>query len=628
VTVKLIKLLAIYFLTLTVLTLAPAKVSSYPFINLARSIQFEVDPNSPVISVEKDFLESEDSAGILTKTANLNEIPAKKPILEQTIATQYQIESTKVQSSLAHPMIDYSKEVRLDILSQITVSGPLELKQGLALTDEHKIEIVREYKGNVVEYGDIDIEKGVYAIKLSNLEGNICARLHGSRYEIIGEGCFTLERIKNLNKSVTVGPLLSISRYKDVLAFSDKYREPPSPAPLETKQLPFKLKEQTQETDSPIMLARSAAPRPSAQSRVIDFYDSDKPEAEPLVTLIQNSVQNTEDSGSTIITRLSAPNHLPTRIIANNRTPARGASIPNSSAINSLRSLAEDSGSVSADAPRGVAWGRAMAEGRAVAGAQVEIEGRDDIRPVYLNEFYIPDVNQKSTASHGLFAFVGIADGEYSIRAMQNNKFMGFQNISVREGELAIADIDSTERRRSVRIAIYDLINKTSQDAVATLQNYQDDVVVSGGQADVNVQDNYDTAYAMVTPLDKKYLTAQYLLNAGDDLYNFPLIESRWIELILSQAKLQHPVRNKIVIGLGSQKPFRVEAIGSKTAQVIYFDSQGQVIEGNFGVSGGGFFILDPEDEVNEYAIQAAGEKSVRAVYMPTMPNVLNVIQL
>ena len=107
-----------------------------------------------------------------------------------------------------------------------------------------------------------------------------------------------------------------------------------------------------------------------------------------------------------------------------------------------------------------------------------------------------------------------------------------------------------------------------------------------------------------------------------------PLVSSDWVEQVLSSAKLQRPVRSKMVLGIGSQKPYRVEAVGSKEAQVVYFDSEGQIVEGEYGVAGGGFFIIDPEDGINEYAIQTAGEKSLRVIYMPTLPNVLNVIQL
>lgn len=606
-------MLAIYFSALALLTFVPAKVVSIPFINLAQSVQFEIDPSSPAMSVEKDFYGIQKRLELQTgkPSFSLNEVVGKPQSQFRNLAVAPQVPKPR------QPILDYSQKVRADTLSNLTISGPLELKQGLALTDEHRIEVHRESKGAVVEYGDVDISKGTYAIKLSSAEGHVCARLRGSRYEIIGEGCFSLDRIRGLNKSTNAGPLLSVSRYKDVLAFSDK---PTSPPPA---------KEASEETEKVVKANHPERRRsPVVDARIIDFYDSDNPDAKPLDVNFENSVQNAEDTNSTIVTVITSKDHPPARIVANHYSGNSGASLPNRNALDALEKLAREAGHIPPGASGGTAWGRAKSEGRSVAGAQVEIEGREDLRPLYLNEFYIPDVNQKSTASHGLYTFVGLPEGEYSIRGTQGNKFMGFQNISVRENALALADIDATDRKRPVRVAVYDLLNKTSQDAVATLQNYDEDIVIQGGQVDINVQDNFDTAFALVNPLSKKYMTAQHILNPDDELYTFPLVPSQWVETVLAQAKLERPVKNKIILGIGAQKPFRVEAIGSKLAQIVYFDSEGQVVEGNFGSAGGGFFILDPEDHVTEYAIQAAGEKSVRAVYMPTVPNILNIIQL
>ncbi len=606
----------------------PAKVSSVTFINLAQSIQFDVDPDSPVISVEKDFLETQ------TTAPAKNEVPIQYASLNDVVGKTYE---PRRQVTVVQPvapvrtMLDYSQTVRTDSYANITISGPIELKQGLALTDANRIEIHRENKGNILEYGNVDIEKGTYLMNLSHVEGHVCARLRGSRHEIIGEGCFSLDRVKGLNKSTMQGPQLSISRYQEMLAKNDRKPIPlPLPeTPAAVAEVPRKIQPPPQSPAATTAMFKPQESRRTADARIIDFYDYDNPDAKPLNASYSTAVQNREDAASTGIITISVPNHPPARTVANNTTlNSRGAILPNNRSNKALADFSRDAGLMDQNAVAGTVWGRTMFEGRSVAGVQVELEGRDDLRPLYLNEFYIPDINQKSTASHGLYTFVGVPEGEYSVRATQANRFMGFQNVSVRDGTLALGDIDSTGRKREVRLAIYDLINKTSQPAVATLQNYEEDIVVENGQADISVQDNGDTAYALVNPLNKKYLTAQYLLNPGEDLYNFPMVSGEWVEQILSQAKLERPVRNKVVLGIGAQKPFRVEAIGSKSAQVVYFDSEGQVLDGNYGSAGGGFFILDPEDEVSEYAVQFAGEKTVRMVYMPTIPNVLNVIQL
>lgn len=604
-----IKLLAIYLSALFLVALAPARIASFQFLNISKAIQFEIDPTSPATSVEKDFMAIQKNPKESKNFASLNEYVGKPYVPRRNFA------------QTSRPVLDYSQLVRTDSWAYLMLTGPVELKQGLALTDVHRIEIHRENRGQIFEFGEVDIQKGTYQIQLASLEGHICGKLRGNRDEVVGQGCFALERVKAGSNGPLRGPLLSVEKTQDLLA------QKSAPASLEIPVAMADKKPSSSETKGS-QLFREPIPRREVRNRIIGFYDYDNPQAKPLNAQVESTTGALEDGASTTIVTISAPQYPLTRTVANAYTPSRGAVIPPKQALNALRQLADETGAtVPGQRIAGTIWGRTMNEGRSVAGRSVELEG-SDAKPVYLNEFYIPDPNQKTTASHGLYAFVGVPEGEYSIRATAGNQFAGFQNVSVRENALALGDIDSTERRRPTRLALYDLVNKTSQSAVVTLQNYEEDLIVEDGQADVNVIDNYDTAFALVNPLNKKYLTAQYILNPGEDLYNMPLVSSGWVEQVLSSAKLQRPVRSKIVLGIGSQKPYRVEAVGSKEAQIIYFDSEGQIVEGEYGVAGGGFFVIDPEDGINEYAIQTVGEKSLRVIYMPTLPNVLNVIQL
>lgn len=594
-------------------TLIPAQISSFTFINIGKAIQFEIDPTSPATSVERDFMAVQKSRIETKNFASLNDYVGKPHFPRKPLA------------QASRPAIDYSQIVRSDSWAYLNLSGPVELKQGLALTDVHRIEIHRENRGQILEFGEVDIQKGIYQIQVMSLEGYICGKLRGMRDEVVGQGCFALERVKaqkeGSQKTLLKGPLLSVEKTQDLLAQKSAPSSFERPVALIDQKPPESEVKRAQ-------LFREPVTRREAQNRVISYYDYDNPQAKPLDAKVESSTGGLEDESSTTIVSISVPNFPRTRTVANVYTPSRGAVIPPNPALNALRELAnENLAGLPGQRVAGTVFGRTLSEGRSAAGRTVEIEG-SDLKPIYLNEFYLPDPNQKTTASHGLYAFVGVPDGEFSLRAAVGNQFAGFQNVSVRENALSLGDIDSTERRRSARLAIYDLINKTSQSAVVTLQNFDEDLIVEDGHADVSVLDNYDTAYALVNPLNKKYLTAQYILNPGENLYNMPLVSSSWVEELLSNAKLDRPVRNKIVLGVGSQKPYRVEAIGSKEARIIYFDSEGQIIKGEYGVAGGGFFVIDPEEGVNEYAIQMAGEKSLRVIYMPTLANVINVIQL
>lgn len=598
------QLLIIYFAGLLIVTLWPARVSSIPFINISEALNFEIDLDSPVLAAEEDLLsyQEQKTNSRSVQLPNLNE-SVRKPAAQQP---------------QSYRLADYSKNI-LDIHNSIgvTLKGPLELKQGLALTDENRIEIHREEKGRVIEYGDVNIENGTYAIKLSSLDGHLCARLRGSTHEILGQGCFALDQVKRQNKSAKSGPMLSVSKYQDVIALSKSNKE----IELAANDLP----------SQPLPREKTKAPTTHKTTyQIYDYYDYNNPDPKPVADLsVANSVDGQEDAESTLVTSISSPGYVPVRVVTNSNTPKRGVAIHRKSTQLAAYNIARDAGFAALSGVQsGTIWGRAAKDGQPIAGADVMIEGRDDVRPLYLNEFYIPDPNQRVTASHGIYTFMGVPDGEYALRAQVGNQFLGFQNASVRSGTMAVADIDSTIRKKNVRISLYDLVSKVSQPAVVTLQNYEEDLVIDDGHADVQVQDTEEIVFGIVNPLNRNYLTAQYSMKSEDELYNFPLIEKDWLESLLVQARLNQAIKSKIVLGIGAPEPYRVTALGSESAQVIYFDSNGQIIEGSYGQAGGGFLILDPEDHVVEYAIQSATQKNVRVHYMPSQVGVVSVIQM
>jgi len=599
------ELILIYISGLLVGTFWPSKVSSRAFISISQSLRFEIDLESPVLAAEEDLLSLQEKKPRenLTAATYLNTSPARKP---------------EAKTTRAFRLVDYSRDLAtIHNALNVTLQGPIELRQGLALTDETRIEIHREHKGQTEEYGDVDIENGTYTIKLKSFEGHLCARLRGGTAEILGQGCLALENLKDQKQSSKAGPALSISRYQDLLAmgrevqFARESSSAPATVPTPSrKPLPQKIA--------------------GASPEVFDYFQLSEETPVPLADVsVENAVEGNEDQASTLVTSLSAPGYYPVRVVGNATTPNRGVFLPQTKTYRAAQELAKDLGyGPLADAGSSGIWGRVRKDGRSVAGAEVALEGRRDLRPLYLNELYIPDPNQKMTASHGLYTFMGVPEGEYSLRAEHAGQMLGFQNASVREGALSVADIEGTIRRKEVRLSIYDLVSKVSQGAVVTLQNFEEDVVATEGHIDLTVQDTQEAAFAIVNPLNRNYLTGQHSLNPDDELYNFPLIHKDWLENLLAKAKLPQAVKAKVVLGIGAQAPFRVTALGSRQAQILYFDSEGETVEGSTGPSGGGFVVIDPEDHVVEYAIQSAGQKDVRVHYMPTQVGILSLIQM
>lgn len=588
------EILMIYITGLLAVTFWPEKVASTTFVNISKNIEIRIDESSPVLAAEKDLLSYQESTNIISQARlmNLNQQIRKAPAIQ------------------AVQLADYSRDLReIQNPNRVRLVGPLQLNQGLALTGDNRIEVVHEWQGQIFERGEVNVDLGTYSIEIAKMEGTLCAKLTGDRYEIMGKGCISLDQYRKLNRSLASGPLLNVSKYQDVAVMAESLRS----VEVAAHALPE---------------IETAKIKPSISHKIYNYYHSDQanpPSIENAV--VENSVDNSEDETSFIITQIKAAGQTPARVVSGGRTSRRGVPLMPDSATKALNDIARNAGYTDSDVmTRGFVLGRVNKEGRTIAGVDVQIEGRPDLKPLYFNELYIPDPNQKTTASHGIYTFINVPDGEYALRAEMANKFVGFQNASVRSGTMALADIDSTFRKREVQLATYDVSTKISQPAVLTLQAYQEDVILDSGHADVLLSEVEDNSFVFAHPVNRDYLTTQYLLEPGENLYSFPMIHKNWMENILAQAKLNRSIQGRIAMGFGPDEPFRAYAVGSESARVIYFDSHAQVVEGDFGPAGGGFIILDPEQEISEFAIQRSTQKALKVVYMPTQPGVVSIL--
>ncbi len=594
------ELIAIYFAGLFVVTAWPSKVTPRPFINITQGLQFNIDDKSPVVSAEKDLLSLEQKEiedFNKAKWSSLNQLGPRRVAKFKPV------------------IVDYSANLR-EIQNQrlVTLQGPLQLKQGLALTDENRIEIYQIQNNKIVEQGEVNISSGTYSIQLTQMEGQICAKLKTGYSEVMGSGCAKLNKAEASTHTNSKGPLLSISRYQDVFELAENVNKVEKTNPIQAAQM------------API---ESIEPAQKLAGKIYDYYgyNSDQPRIIEKPQ-INNAVDNNESALSYLITQISAPNYVPTRVVSSRAAARRGVPLLAQNASKAMSDIARDLGYTESDMnSRGTLWGRVFANGKTVAGAEVSLDGVSGAQPLYLNELYIPDPNLKVTASHGLYTFMNLPDGEYAVRADIRNQFAGFQNASVRTGMLSLADVESTLVKSEMQISTYDLRSKVSLASVVTLQNYHEDVVLEEGVGEILAPQTNDHSFAITHPLDRNYLTTQHLVRAGERDLQFPQVHKDWMEGILSQAKLSRGINGKIILGFGPQEPFRVYALGSKTAQIIYFDSNAQVVEGNFGAAGGGYLILDPEEHVVEFAIQKSNSKQLDVTYMPTTPGVVSIIR-
>src|SRR5690606_8908066 len=76
--------------------------------------------------------------------------------------------------------------------------------------------------------------------------------------------------------------------------------------------------------------------------------------------------------------------------------------------------------------------------------ARVELAGNTITSPVYFNSF-IPDKSLEATSGNGKFAFVGLAPGNYLVRAKYKNKYLSPILIPVENGFVSRANFEVKE---------------------------------------------------------------------------------------------------------------------------------------------------------------------------------------
>ena len=83
-----------------------------------------------------------------------------------------------------------------NLMASKRVTGPIELTQGLAITNEHHIEVRRSDEGVYREMGQVDLMKGSYSIDIDEASGAIVARLLDRSGLVLGEGSIRLSKLQ------------------------------------------------------------------------------------------------------------------------------------------------------------------------------------------------------------------------------------------------------------------------------------------------------------------------------------------------------------------------------------------------------------------------------------------------
>lgn len=467
-----------------------------------------------------------------------------------------------------------------NLMAARRVTGPIELTRGLAVTNEHHIEIRRSDEGIFREMGRVDLAKGNYSIDIDEASGAIVARLIDKTGTVLGEGSIRLSQLHIGEGRLVFGPRLEVS-----------------PSPSWKGRVSYRYPNVNKQTVASTRVSTFGG------QNILNFGDHGELD-------LENIAKNT-----TTVVRAEAPDHMPTtKIITVSSTPFEVPLFPNSM-VEALRSIVADQERIplSRLAESSVVWGTVSLDGTPISGVTVVSESEPEATVIYFNEFLIPDPKLTATSASGQFAFVNLQEGFHALLARRGDAYFGHQNVLAEAGSVALGDIENTLRTESVKLRSFDAFSGEPIVTIANLQSLSESVDMANGSASIVLPQvsRFSMIYAETSP---EYIPANYFYNEEDSYIHLPMVSQAWLSEIKTVAQINEQPETGTVIGFFGEEKYEAYLASkdqSPAMSIVYFDATGRLVSGNQGVAGGGFVMFNIPKGAHEVVI--VGTSSERA---------------
>jgi hypothetical protein len=484
----------------------------------------------------------------------------------------------------------------LETHGQRTIVGPLEITGGLAVTNEHHLEVRRNDEGIYKELGRVDLSRGTYNIDVEETTGSVIARLVDKNGRILGEGSFRLSLLGSMKQNPTTGPKLKVEPRIDFsgIVTSSYNARPEDIAPPKTS----------------VTFVKGASEVNPGKDGVVSM--------------------NNVARGSTTVMRVAAPNHLQTASLIVSGTEFKSQLYPETM-IKSLQDLVGQQRNVSMEQQPTVIWGKISMDGKPVSGINVVVESDSDLVPVYFNQWMLPDQNLKSTSENGLYAFVDASPGFHSILATRASAVFGYQNVVVEEGSVAQGDIENTMKRETIPVRVYDAFNGSAIGAQLTMQSLDEDIFVENGSSALTLPQVSRWGLMQVQPASLEYARSLYFYNDKDSFIHIPLIKNAWLSEIKTYLRVNEVPDVGTIVGFVPDEDFEVYLAGYDNFpadQIVYFDMQGRILQNRKGISGGGFILYNVPDETHEVVVIGSRTGRMYSRVLPVDSGSVNVLSI
>ncbi|MEK6773045.1 MAG: hypothetical protein AABY64_03820 [Bdellovibrionota bacterium] len=478
--------------------------------------------------------------------------------------------------------------------NEIQIMGHIEIHKGLAITNEHHIELRRKEEGVSQERGEIDLQKGTYSIRVLEPRGSLTAQLVSKNGQIIGEGAVRIAQIAQQDNKTYQGPKIRIFPKSEMSGqvLSAYKTESKEPAPEKTKvtfldgSVEFDVKK-----DGQIQ------------------YDS----------LIR---------GSSTLLRAQAPGFAPTQQIVTSGNDFQSILFPESM-ISSFKNIVSEQRHANYNDPKvPVIWGQVLQDGHPVAGLQVSLEAYDSADIIYFNELHLPDPSLTATSTQGGFAILNPPLGFQSLLVTRGDVYYAHQNTIVDEGVTSFVRLETSLKTENASVKVYDAFTGQAQRAELTIQGLSEKIFVEDGYQNILLPQVSQLSLLEASPA-QGYLVATYLYNEAQGYIHVPLISDQWISWVSSQLRISQSPARSLIIGFVPDEEFEISVLNSEdipAQNIVYFDSQGQIVKSKIGTAGGGFIIFNAPVDVLEVSAQLVKSQKTMSRVIPAQSGKVTVL--
>lgn len=471
---------------------------------------------------------------------------------------------------------------------QVLIQGAIEFKNGLALVDGASLEVFHEVSGEPQERAQVLLREGRYEIYIQDRsEGVLVAEVRDQDKMLIGQVEVPLDEVDYSDLEGGLRKTMNLNL-----------------TPVST----------------------------SVEGRVSSIYSNGQGEPDSIVTISGfNKHIKTDKKGRFTQTHIL---HNSQVLITSNKTGHWGslALTDNNKNIElklfpdkMIQALAQMSEAEKGFEEQGIIWGRVETAGQPVQGATVQATAADAIGPIYFNALQLPDLEMKETGSNGLFAFIQVEPGFQVVRATNKGRVFPAKAIVVERGMVSqtTVEVASTKRARAI---IYDALAGTPLESDLQFSGTDKSAHATKGLLGVSYHFGRDLMF-LEADAASEYLPVRQTLSRDVTHINFPMIKRAFVDDMVNATRVNRMPQTGMAIGFVRGADYQIIMPEGSTADVIYFNSEGQSVGSEAGVRGGGFILLNLQPGIQAVAIAPVGKKALalKVIYSdPSRASIIN----